>query len=480
MNPDLLQLDILPERPVVRDDEISELDLVLEIRSAKNSEELQERTRLNLCIVMDRSGSMEGEKLDTAKKSCTEILNRLNPGDLFTVVVFDDEAEVVANPQVPLAEVVEKIEAINSGGVTNLSSGWYLGLLELQTHMTSSHYSRLFLLSDGQANRGETKRSTLAQEASKSRELGITTSTIGIGDDFQEDILEAIASESGGRFWYIQESRIEDILMEEFTGSMSIVMDRPRLELVLPSGVRISRELNDLKKTSGKYRFRPIKGADIFNFAVRLEVNPNSISGEAVAVSARLYDGDTLLREASKTLSVRPHREVVLSKVNPVVTSVVQQYELTVTNEEVMERMARGDIGRLKKMLALDVGHCRAICDALEFQGENERARIEFEYFTRETLEKEVHLALSEMLQGFGDAPEVQSFTKRWRKIGMQSQQRLRGRRNGMIWCDDDLLDDLLENALDLVDVLTDKFPDRREQLEMNRESLRGFLARHN
>ena len=110
--------------------------------------------------------------------------------------------------------------------------------------MTENHNNRLFLLSDGQANEGETKVTTLAQEASKSREIGITIS--GIGSDFQEDTLNAMATESGGRFWYIQESRIEDIIDEEFKGALSVVIDRARIELELPAGVTISKELKRL------------------------------------------------------------------------------------------------------------------------------------------------------------------------------------------------------------------------------------------
>ncbi|WP_305039530.1 VWA domain-containing protein, partial [Frankia sp. Cj3] len=88
---------------------------------------------------------------------------------------------------------------MRAGGMTDLSLGWYQGLLELQTHMAPEHRNRIFLLSDGAANRGETKKSSLAATAIRARDVGITTSTIGIGDDFQEDLLEAIASASGAK-----------------------------------------------------------------------------------------------------------------------------------------------------------------------------------------------------------------------------------------------------------------------------------------
>ncbi len=146
MKKDQIELDILTERPIVRKDAASELDVVIEIRSNQSTDKLDRKKALNLCIVIDRSSSMSGGKLETAKKSCVDIFNQLDEKDLFTVVVFDNEAEVVVNPQVTnKAKVIEKINQIQTGGMTNLSLGWYLGLLELQTYMTENHNNRLFL-----------------------------------------------------------------------------------------------------------------------------------------------------------------------------------------------------------------------------------------------------------------------------------------------------------------------------------------------
>src|SRR5947209_7428369 len=205
-----ITLDILTERPVARDDQASEQDIVIQISSESQSEDGTTESRaLNLCIVIDRSGSMAGKKLETAKRSCIGVFERLRAIDLFTVIVFDEVSEVIVNPQVPKDGVIRRIQSIDSGGQTDLAQGWRLGLEELQTYKTESYINRLLLLSDGQANQGETKKMVLAKESARAKELGITTSTIGIGSGFAEDLLEAIASESGGRFWYIQDRSIE-------------------------------------------------------------------------------------------------------------------------------------------------------------------------------------------------------------------------------------------------------------------------------
>ena len=314
---DAVKIALLPERPVVRNDAISEMDLVVEISSRLAEEQTQPQGPMNLCLVIDRSGSMAGPKLDTAKKSCTDIFRRLGPGDLLTVVTFDDDVAVIINPQTPKMDVEAKINAIRPGGTTNLSLGWYQGLLELQTHMSESHYNRLFLLSDGQANAGETKRSVFSDTATRARDVGITASTIGIGDDFQEDLLEAVASSSGGRFWNISESDIEDIIEEEFEGARTVILDRPRVSLSLPPGVRVSKELNRLRKVSQRYRIRPLQGEDIFNFAIRLEIDPDQSVGDQLTISGTLFDGERDIAAAELTLALGARQQVAASPCSP-------------------------------------------------------------------------------------------------------------------------------------------------------------------
>jgi Ca-activated chloride channel homolog len=477
-----IQLVILTERTGIRNDERTENDIVVEIRCKKSGEANQIKKALNLCIVIDRSGSMSGGKLEAAKKSCIDIFQRLGEEDLFTVVVFDDEAQVVVNPQVPRANVVEKINQIAIGGQTNLSLGWYLGHLELQTSMTERHNNRLLLLSDGQANQGETKRATLAKEAARFRDIGITTSTIGIGDDFQEDILEAIATESGGRFWYIQESRIEDILDEEFEGALSVVIDRPRLGLQLPKGARISKDLNDLGKQGGKYRIRPLKGVDTFNFAVRVETDPREIQGDSLAIKAVLYDNDEQLIMTEQLVPLCSAAEYVLQATDPIVKSVVQQYEVTVSSERALQNMDEGKLDLMKKMLMSEVGGMRIARDALlaqrEEEEEQERAEQELRYLTLELSNKGISLDLIDMIINYKDDEIIKDFMRGWRKVTVRRHHKMKGRHFEEYEIDEQAIDFLLRNAVDLFDGLIRKFPDRREELEQHRKKFLEHLER--
>jgi Ca-activated chloride channel homolog len=480
------QLLIRPERDVARDDDASDFDIVVEIRSQSPGQVPTTSSKaLNLAVVIDRSGSMKGEKIGAAKKSCIDILSRLGQEDLLTVVTFDDEARVVADPQMSRAEAKTRIEAIDSDGQTNLSLGWYLGLSELQTHGTSDHNSRLFLLSDGQANAGETKRLTLAKEAARSRDLGITTSTIGIGEGFQEDLLEAIATESGGRFWYIQESRIDDIIAEEFQGALSVAIDRPRVELVLPPGVTIGRELNTLSKVNGRYRARPIKGDDTFNFAIRLNVTPTAISDRTIAIAARLFDGEQRIADTELKVPLVPPQQYVTSQPNPLVASVVQQFESTISNEKMIDDLGADGLDLMRKMLVREVDGMRVVRDALASQHashlESERWIMELGHLSADMALKEVSLIIADVVANpeLSNAPEVESFIQRWRKILRMGQHRIHQREHRVTPADDDLERDLNASGLALLETLRQRYPAQAGPLTLAIENLNARLARH-
>lgn len=473
---DAVKIALLPERPVVRNDTMSEMDLVVEISSRPGEERTRPQGPMNLCLVIDRSGSMQGPKLDTAKKSCIDIFRRLGLGDLLTVVTFDDDVAVIINPQTPKGDVEAKVNAIRLGNATNLSLGWYQGLLELQTHMTEATYNRLFLLSDGQANAGETKRSVFSDTATRARDVGITASTIGIGGDFQEDLLEAIASSSGGRFWNISESDIEDIIEEEFEGARTVILDRPRVSLSLPSGVRVSKELNRLRKVSQRYRIRPLQGEDIFNFAIRLEIDPDQSAGDQLTIGGTLFDGERTIVTAELSLVLGTRQEVAASAVHPFVRSVVQQYETTESGETILEDLDAGNIAKMRQMLTAEIAKLREVERGLRPVGGMGASRMaaEVAHLAHNAQNKEITALIMELVQPHMGDSDVNVFLRKVRKSMRQEDNRIYQKRLKVTPWDDDA--PVVLEAIALADQLVSQYPHDATRLHEIREQLREYL----
>ncbi|MCX6443351.1 MAG: VWA domain-containing protein [Actinobacteria bacterium] len=158
-------------------------------------------------VVLDRSGSMSGPVFDSAKESILKLIDRLAPQDSFGLIAFDDQALIVA-PMRTMADhdmpaLRKAVRQMQTGGSTDISAGYAMGLRELSRVATDAG-ATLLLISDGHANAGEQDPVVLAQIATTHATNKVTTSTIGLGTGYDEKILEAMAQGGNGahRFAY--------------------------------------------------------------------------------------------------------------------------------------------------------------------------------------------------------------------------------------------------------------------------------------
>jgi Ca-activated chloride channel family protein len=151
-------------------------------------------TPKRLSLVVDRSGSMDGQPLTEALRCVTHIADCLTPADQLSVVVYDDKVNVLL-PLAPMQSptVVRQLLAnIQSGGSTDLFGGWEAGAKQLEGGITST-ISRVILLSDGQANHGLCEISEIEKHCSAMLARGVSTTTVGLGRGFNEDLMIAMA-----------------------------------------------------------------------------------------------------------------------------------------------------------------------------------------------------------------------------------------------------------------------------------------------
>jgi Ca-activated chloride channel family protein len=222
--------------PVIPEEQV--LYVLFEIKAAKAISKAQ-RLPLNLCLVIDRSTSMQGPRLDQVKAAAHQLIDSLSESDSLAVVAFSDRAEVVW-PSQSVGDAIRakaRVSAIQASGGTEILQGLKLGMDELEKHRRSQSVNHLILLTDGQTYGDEEQCLEVAQHA-KRRNVGI--SAMGIGEDWNDRLLDAIASRSGGASHYIASvTDVQAIMRERLHGLTALYGDEMRLTLRLADGVNL-------------------------------------------------------------------------------------------------------------------------------------------------------------------------------------------------------------------------------------------------
>ena len=212
---------------------------------APGLERTDAREPLRLALVVDRSGSMAGRKLEVAKRCASWLVSRLDPRDELALVDYDDEVRLLAPLSPPGAGHRSAIGRIHAGGSTNLSGGWLKGV-EALGRTNGAGPRKVLLLSDGLANVGITEPGVLTALAANVGKEGIGTTTIGIGEGFDEELMTALA-EAGGGYAHFAETpdAAPAIFAQELDGLTSIVAQNVSLEIRPGPEVEVLEILND-------------------------------------------------------------------------------------------------------------------------------------------------------------------------------------------------------------------------------------------
>jgi len=259
-----------------------------------------QRRPMNISIVLDRSGSMGDErKMEHAKSALYALINQLERDDIFSLVIYDEEVDVIRSARKvgnSKSEIRRLVERVYPRGSTNLGGGLLEGLRQVERNASREYANRVILLSDGLANRGITDSYELNRIARRHRSRSISVTTMGVGLDYNENLMVGLSESGGGNYYFIESSYgLAEMLQREFNTLSSVLAQNSFIELAFGRGVRVSDVIGcEYRNDRGKY---VIPVGDLYvndrrEFTVELNIPEGSGSFVAAQGVLRLESAD--------------------------------------------------------------------------------------------------------------------------------------------------------------------------------------------
>ncbi|MBS3915879.1 MAG: VWA domain-containing protein [Bacteroidetes bacterium] len=322
-----------------------------------------QRKPLNIALVVDRSGSMGGNKIVYAQQAAKMLVQNLHLGDHFALVDYDDKistpvySTTIAGNK---ASILKEIDKLFPRGATNLCAGMLEGFNQAKTHYKAEDLNRVILLSDGQANTGISDNMEIQKQAQlKLQTTGISLSTFGIGADYNESLMTNLAEYGNGNYYFINNpDEITTQLAAEMQGLMRTVAQNIKIRIALPSenlevekvyGASYSMENGTLVINAGNVIAEETK-------PVMIKLRIKNMGAQAFHFTGKILytDANTSAeKEFQKEFSLHYEQDKIAieNTKNKIVWNAVQSYELNDIMETAMREMELGNEQKAKVLL---------------------------------------------------------------------------------------------------------------------------------
>ncbi len=345
----------------------------------------RERPPVNLCIVLDRSGSMSGNKIEQAKEAAITALRRLGRDDVFSLVIYDHEVETLVPAQ--RAENLEWIEArirsVRARGNTALFAGVSQGAAEIRKNLDERYVSRLILLSDGLANVGPSSPADLGRLGASLRKEKVSVTTVGVGTDYNEDLMTQLSRESDGNSYFVEHGGdLPRIFAAELGDVLSIVAREVRIVIECTGDVKPVRIIGRDGRIRGgqvELNLNQLYGGQEKFVLLEIDVPPTAAGKAREVVVARCEYENLLTRKrasASGRASVTFSRaeEDVQASVNVPVAKDIRLNIAGEVRDQAVREMDEGKLGAAAAYLRKEAEQMKQMADKYDLSDLKEEA----------------------------------------------------------------------------------------------------------
>ena len=282
-----MEFRLLLEHPELSSTEKSLTHLLIQMETPPVSD-TPNRRPLVVGLAIDKSKSMYGDKMSATLEAASALVNWLTRHDHLAIIAYDSNVEVV-QPLIPLTDkfsVIKKLENIRVGTSTNLSGGWLQTLKSVENADVDNAFRRVILLTDGMANTGIVSTRDLVGIAEDHYKRSISTTTIGFGQDFSENLLRDIAIAGGGNFYFIEgPEQAHEVFFKEFGDIAALFGQGLEIKLRTAPGVVIKELLNDIPYNYEEDNLLVLRPGDLRSDDFRNIVLVLEVDGEAANAS---------------------------------------------------------------------------------------------------------------------------------------------------------------------------------------------------
>lgn len=360
---DLVVIDVVPSNEYVligAEDEALYLQVTVGAREFVSAS----RAPLNIAIVIDRSGSMSGSKIKDARAAASWLVEHLSDGDKVAIVSYSNDVwlEVPSLTVSPEGRSIaqDAIDRIRTGGNTFLSGGLEAGFAEAKKHYDPEFLNRVVLLSDGLANAGITATEPLSRIADRVREEGISTTTMGVGIDYNEDLMAALAVYGGGNVYFVEDSEsLAAVFSDELASLGSTVLRDTVLILELPADVEVERVYGYNFQQHGRelhVEMSSVSAGETRKLLVALKV-PQTRDGELVVARGHLDFRNEITRK-QQSVSLEPvtveytdNALLVADSLNQPVVEKLERVRNAIARREAMQLLDQGDKAGARRVI---------------------------------------------------------------------------------------------------------------------------------